>query len=196
MARTDELRFRRLAVTRTVASLQSHFLSMYASRTTQCRRGNDNSVECDSFQLGEMVKFFARLGSLSLASTMAGAEPLDAYPGNLEHAIEHLKKCPSYQIDSFHNRCGLRERLMPALNLIEKALKQVAICGACWNWDRTKVAWRGAKGPLVWSPLRLDGGSAAAARNLLGPWDGPDCMPSHLAARDMFLASERNWTWP
>jgi hypothetical protein len=192
----DKLRFRRLAVTRTVASLQLHFLSQYTSRTPECRLGYDNSVECDSFRLDEMVKFFARLSSLALTSTMAGSEPLNPYPGNLEHAIEHLRRCPSYQIDSFHNRCGLRERLLPALNLIKKPLKQVAICGACWNWYRTKVAWRGANGPLVWSPLRLDGAAAAARNSLLGLWHGPDCMPSHLAAGDMFLATERNWTRP
>lgn len=48
----EELQTRRSYVLDAVLSLQDHLLSLYTSRSRQCKLGYDTSPQCDSFQLG------------------------------------------------------------------------------------------------------------------------------------------------
>ncbi|KUJ21830.1 uncharacterized protein LY89DRAFT_681223 [Mollisia scopiformis] len=123
-----ELTYRRTCVLRTIASIQTQYLIIYSSKERQCKLGYDSSASCDSFQLGEMVKFLTRKGLLSLVPFQA-VSPEDpeyiwpeAYSGDIEYLIGVLRQCPSYQIDHNHGHCGLRTRLLPALDYIKSCI--------------------------------------------------------------------------
>ncbi|KAL2075709.1 hypothetical protein VTL71DRAFT_652 [Oculimacula yallundae] len=123
-----ELAFRRACVLRTIASIQDQWLQIYSSKDRQCKLGYDSSSSCDSFQLGEMIKFLTKKGLLSLVSFQA-ASPYDqdyswpeAYQGDIELLIGILRQCPTYQIDSNHGHCGLRNKLLPALDFIRTCI--------------------------------------------------------------------------
>ncbi len=101
---------------------------IYSSKERQCKLGYDSSSSCDSFQLGEMVKFLTKKGLLSLVPFQA-VSPEDpeyiwpeAYTGDIELLIGVLRQCPSYQIDHNHGHCGLRTRLLPALDYIKSCI--------------------------------------------------------------------------
>jgi hypothetical protein len=75
-----------------------------------------------------MVKFLAKKGLLSLVPFQA-ASPEDAdyiwpeaYTGDIENLIGILRQCPSYQIDKNHTHCGLRTKLLPALDYIKNCI--------------------------------------------------------------------------
>ena len=178
------MEFRRLAVIKTISSLQSHFLGLYSSGVLQCKMGYFESPKCDTYQLGEQVKFWARLGMMTLESTMAGSEAQDPYDGDIEKALQLLKQCPSYQIDKFHGHCGLRDRLLPCVSVLEKVIRLVGICDQCWQLRRTKAAWKGAQGALIWSPSGFEENFFSKRA----------CLQQHLVVRDMFLSSQKNWT--
>lgn len=79
-------------------------------------------------RLGEMIKFLTKKGLLSLVSFQA-ASPYDAdyswpeaYQGDIELLIGILRQCPTYQIDSNHGHCGLRNKLLPALDFIRTCI--------------------------------------------------------------------------
>lgn len=94
----------------------------------QCKLGYDSSSSCDSFQLGEMVKFLSKKGLLYLVPLQA-VSPEDteyiwpeAYTGDVDVLIGILRQCPSYQIDKNHKHCGLRNKLLPALEYIKACI--------------------------------------------------------------------------
>ncbi|KAI9051427.1 hypothetical protein LZ554_004473 [Drepanopeziza brunnea f. sp. 'monogermtubi'] len=123
-----ELAYRRACVLRTIASIQDQFLQIYSSKERQCKLGYDTSSSCDSFQLGEMIKFLTKKDLLSLVSFQA-ASPYDAdyiwpeaYIGDIELLINILRQCPQYQIDSNHGHCGLRTKILPALDFIRTCI--------------------------------------------------------------------------
>ncbi|PNS17399.1 Mitochondrial import inner membrane translocase subunit tim50 [Sphaceloma murrayae] len=200
----DELHFRRCALLDTIQSLQSYFLAQYTSRTRQCRLGYDSSAACDSFQLGEMVKFFTRSGTLSLSGGLVSHPPLSAgdqssahmkedfeppmHEGDLLDLLEKLRMCPEYQIDSNHHHCGIRIRLLPALAVIEKAIEGAGICADCWKDWRPEYSWREAKRPLIWRR------EERAVMTGLDP--ARRCLNRHLGMRDMCLARDRVWEKP
>lgn len=115
---------------RTIASIQNQALSLYSSKELQCKLGYGSSASCDSFQLGEMVKFLSRKSLLFLISFQPAvlddySESLnwpEAYTGDIDTLIAILRQCPSYQLDENHNHCGLRSRLLPALDYIKSCL--------------------------------------------------------------------------
>ncbi|KAJ4291983.1 hypothetical protein N0V90_009881 [Kalmusia sp. IMI 367209] len=80
----DELIQRREYILETINSLQSHFLKLYTSGERQCKLGYDTSVQCDSFQLGEMVRFFTRLGTLRLQGTIYDNTEPTYHTGDVE----------------------------------------------------------------------------------------------------------------
>lgn len=123
-----ELAYRRACVLRAIASIQNQYLQLYSSKERQCKLGYGSSSACDSFQLGEMVKFLTRKGLLSLVPFQASS-PYDsdyiwpdAYSGDIEYLIGLLRQCPSYQIDSHHGHCGLRTKLLPALDFVKTCI--------------------------------------------------------------------------
>lgn len=178
----EELAYRRDCILEAVQALQAHFLALYTSRDRQCKLGYDSSAQCDSFQLGEMMRFFGRIGTLQLRGTIIDVvEPSEPYAGDLTNLLDTLRQVPEYQIDKFHTHCGIRTRLVPLLDLLQKCINHAAICAECWQEHRAEYSWIGAKRPLVWkksdSRLWEDGHGAR-----------------HTGIRDLFTASERQWS--
>ncbi|KAF2469774.1 uncharacterized protein BDR25DRAFT_263143 [Lindgomyces ingoldianus] len=203
----DEMIQRREYILETVNSLQSHFLKLYTSGERQCKLGYDSSIQCDSFQLGEMVRFFTKLGTLRLQGTIYDPAEPDHYSGDINRLLESLRQCSSYQVDRNHSHCGLRVRLLPLLDLIQIHLSldtgslDIGICGECWSRNRPSYAWSLAKRPVLWTQSRsLTGNRTLASlpkkkvqtREHQG--SPGSCLPRHLIVRDMFMAAERDWT--
>jgi len=178
----NELAYRRDCILDTVQSVQSHFLTLYTSKDRQCRLGYDNSPQCDSFQLGEMVRFFMRVGTVHVQGLFVDAkEPAPAYDNDVSTLLDLLRQVPEYQIDKFHTHCGIRTRMTPMLDLISLCLQYVGICAECWHNARREHAWVDAKRPLLWKRADL---------NLRDQ----KCSTTHASIRAMFMASERLWT--
>ncbi|KAF4636792.1 hypothetical protein G7Y89_g1300 [Cudoniella acicularis] len=146
-----ELAHRRACVLRTISSVQMQCLSLYASKERQCRLGYESSGPCDSFQLGEMIKFLTKKGLLSLIPFQA-VSPEDsdyiwpeAYSGDIENLVVLLRQCPSYQINKHHTHCGLRTKLLPALEYIKSCIE----AGVGIKFGRVKSDWSREKWSLV-----------------------------------------------
>lgn len=184
----EELMLRRDSLLETIQSMQTHFLGLYSSRARQCRLGYDSSPECDSFQFGEMVRFFLRAGTLRLENTIipSNASTADApvsYDGDIHIMIDRLKQIPEYQVDRNHSHCGIRTKLVPLADLITACMLQVGICGECWAEDRHSHAWLGAKRPLKWRK-GVDGVVLRSQEH----------GKRHASIRDFFLASDKDWS--
>jgi len=143
-----ELSHRRACILRTLAGLLSHFLTLYTSTDRKCRLGYDSSPACDSYQLGEIVKFLSKKGLLSLIPFQAVSpeDPEYVWPepfaGDIEHLIGLLRQCPSYQIDKNHTHCGLRSKILPALTAIQSCIDTgIGIKVMHWKTDRTSETW-------------------------------------------------------
>ena len=176
----EELAYRRECVLETIQSLQSHFLTFYTSRERQCKLGYDTSGQCDSFQLGEMIRFFSRTGTLQLQGTIIDANeaPLP-YAGDLHALIDTLRQVPEYQI-KFHTHCGIRTRMIPLLDFLETALQFIGICPDCWQEHRGEYAWVESKRPLLW-------------RRQDFRFKVQDHSSRHADIRALFTATERHW---
>ncbi|KAK5132384.1 hypothetical protein LTR08_009155 [Meristemomyces frigidus] len=178
----EELAYRRECVLETIQSLQSYFLGLYTSRERQCKLGYDSSPQCDSFQLGEMVRFFMKVGMLQLQGAVFDAsEPPVPYEGDLHVLLDTIRQVPEYQIDRNHSHCGIRTRLIPLLDLLQECLYYIGICPECWQDDRSQYAWTDAKRPLVWKKQHF------RVRT-----QGHDTRHGELRA--MFNATERDWS--
>lgn len=191
----EELLARREYVLETIQSVQSHFLALYTSRERQCKLGYDSSAECDSYQLGQMVRFFKKAGTLSLSGSIIPAAAEDEaaeqpYQGDVADLIESLRQCPEYQIDKNHGHCGLRTRLMPLLDLIEYSITEVGVCALCWQECRHEYAWSRVKRPLIW---KRDSAGASMLRHYKTQ-QAQRHLSKHLDTRDMFMAKDRLWT--
>ncbi|KAL2259651.1 hypothetical protein VTK26DRAFT_6610 [Humicola hyalothermophila] len=149
-----ELQHRRDCILNTIASVPRHFLRLYTtSRTRQCQLGYDSSASCDSYQLGEMVKFLVSRGLLflvdffSLHSSIMYDNSTDtttaAAVADVGHVLATLRQCPSYQIDKHHTNCGLRTRMLPALEHIQAMLSSnvVSVSRQAWARDRAAASW-------------------------------------------------------
>lgn len=179
----EEMASRRTYVLETIQSLQTHFVRLYTSRERQCKLGYDSSAQCDSYQLGEMIRFFTRVRTIQMqGAIIEDAEPPAPYAGDLYLLLDTLRQVPEYQIDKFHSHCGIRTRLVPLLDLLQECLQHVGVCAECWSERRVEYAWMEAKRPLVWrrQELRL---------KPMGSNHG-----QHASLRAMFMASERDWT--
>lgn len=178
----EELAFRRECVLETIQSIQSYFLGLYTSRDRQCKLGYGSSAQCDSFQLGEMMRFFSRIGTLQFQGTLYdSSESTAPYDGDLFVLLDTLKQVPEYQIDKFHTHCGIRTRVLPLLDSLQECLQFIGICPDCWQADRTRYAWIDSKRPLNWKRqnFRLRGQS---------------CENMHAGVRELFTATERDWS--
>lgn len=107
----------------------------------------DSSVACDSFQLGEMIRFFVNKNMFTFLSPIAppsdeDLDELTGYEGDIEQLIKDLRQCPSWQYDQNHAHCGLRTRLIPALDYIQAMLNQgVSIDWKAWKRDQVAASW-------------------------------------------------------
>ncbi|KAH6610268.1 hypothetical protein Trco_000288 [Trichoderma cornu-damae] len=141
----EELQYRRQCVLNTIASVQRHFLGLYCSKERQCKLGYDSSAACDSFQLGQMLKFLASKNLLFLVDFSPSS--LEAVPDsamtNIDELLATLKQCPGYQVDKHHTNCGLRIRIEPIIDYIRAMLSAsgTSIAHADWKKRRSEVSW-------------------------------------------------------
>lgn len=199
----DEMIQRREYILETINSLQAHFLRLYTSGERQCKLGYDTSLQCDSFQLGEMVRFFHKIDTVRLQGKIYdNTEPV-YYLGDIDRLLMSFRQCSNYQVDNNHSHCGLRSRLLPLLDLVQNQLSldtgslDIGICADCWEHHRSEYAWSLAKRPLMWaSPRALLGNRAVPNGNARrGHQRSPSsCLSRHVAVRDLFMAVERDWT--
>ncbi|KAH7272159.1 hypothetical protein MRS44_002665 [Fusarium solani] len=141
----EELRFRRECILNTIASVQRHFLALFSSRERQCKLGYDSSAACDSFQLGQMLKFLVGKNLLFLVDYSPAS--LNTVPDTamieIEELLSTLQQCPSYQVDKHHTNCGLRVRLEPIVGYMRSMLSAnvVPISYASWKKQRAETSW-------------------------------------------------------
>ncbi|KAK0626770.1 hypothetical protein B0T14DRAFT_421053 [Immersiella caudata] len=144
----SELSHRRSCILNALASIPRHFLNLYTSKQRQCKLGYDSSASCDSFQLGEMIKFFLSHHLISLTdfspSSLEEIPLQDHFAAVDVHAIvNQLKQCGGYQIDKHHTNCGLRTRVSPVLAYVGTMLSSnvVAVQRAAWKKQRDLTSW-------------------------------------------------------
>ena len=179
----EELISRREYLLDTIGSMQTHFVKLFAFQPNQCRLGYDTSPACNSFQLGEMVRFFARKGTLSLQNSIFPTEQPVAWEGDIENLISTLREIPSYQIDSNHMHCGARNRLLTALATVP-SFPQMGVCWSCWQTNRHQESWlespSGGKWAInQWKPIQAI---------------EPQGCASHRKTKAMYTAEKRDWT--
>ncbi|KAI4697507.1 uncharacterized protein J4E84_000637 [Alternaria hordeiaustralica] len=199
----DELIQRREYILETINSVQAHFLKLYTSGERQCKLWYDTSLQCDSFQLGEMVRFFSKIDTVRLQGKIYDNTEPTYYLGDIDRLLSSLRQCSNYQVDSNHGHCGLRGRILPLLDLIQNQLSldtgslDIGICAGCWNNHRSEYAWQLAKRPVMWAhPKSLTGNRAltTAVVRKSHQRTPSSCLSRHVAVRDLFMAVERDWT--
>lgn len=181
----EELAYRRQLALETIQSLQQHHIALFTSRERQCRLGYENSAQCDSFQLGEMIRFFtSRAQTLSILGTITGEEHCpEPYEGSLYVLLDTLKQIPEYQIDRYHTHCGIRTHFVPLVGLIETALPKVGVCAECWQESGKECLWLYRRRPVLWK--RSVGGFTGGR---IGHGAGRARMG------EMFAATQREWS--
>ncbi|KAI1376015.1 hypothetical protein F4677DRAFT_420027 [Hypoxylon crocopeplum] len=192
----QELQFRRQCILNTIASVQRHFLKLYASRERQCKLGYDSSAACDSYQLGEMFKFLTNRNLIFLVDFSPGSLDTIADTSLLqvESILSTLRQCPSYQIDKNHTNCGLRTRILPILDFIQGLLSANSI-------PITRISWKSNRPAVAWMPSGTENGAPVEervfrfTRSLAGDQRlrFENAMGADKFARDVFTA--RSWDW-
>lgn len=89
------------------------------SRERQCKLGYDSSTSCDSYQLGELVKFLSGHSLMFLsdfAPSLADDNYIDYAAVDINHIISKLKQLPGYQIDKNHRNCGPRSDMLTIMH--------------------------------------------------------------------------------
>lgn len=101
-----------------------------------------------------MVKFLCSRDLLFLSDF--GPSSLDSLPEtatlDLPAVVDALKQCPEYQLDGNHNRCGLRSRMLPALEMLGGVLgsaEAVCVNPARWRSDRERESWTARGGGIT-----------------------------------------------
>ncbi|KAI1156565.1 hypothetical protein F4825DRAFT_446417 [Nemania diffusa] len=206
----QELQYRRNCILNTLASVPRHFLALYTSARSarQCQLGYDSSVACDSYQLGEMVKFLMNKGLFALADFSPGS--LDAVADTARllpvgTAVAALRQCPAYQIDKNHANCGLRTRMLPILDFVEGLLSanSVPVSRAAWKSNRAAHAWMPPGSGETETRGKMDGGGGEEGerpfrftRALAGDqrFRFENAMGADKFARDVFTATSWDWT--
>ncbi|KAF9870498.1 hypothetical protein CkaCkLH20_11988 [Colletotrichum karsti] len=192
-----ELQYRRECVLNTIASIQRHFLGLYSSRGMQCKLGYDTSAACDSFQLGQMLKFFTSKELMGMVDF--GPSSLDNIPDSsvvdVEEILAALKQVPSYQIDKHHTNCGIRTRLEPILEYVRSMLSStvLSISQVDWKNDRETATWVPAE---IRTSLGREEKKFEFTRSLAGDqrlrYEGN--MYADKMARKLFTAEKWDWT--
>ncbi|KAH7321208.1 hypothetical protein B0I35DRAFT_477715 [Stachybotrys elegans] len=193
----QELQYRRECVLNTVASIQKHFLNLYLSKERQCKLGYDSSGACDSFQLGQMIKFLTskKLAFLvdfspsSLDDDVADSSRLD-----IDQLLQALRQAPNYQIDKHHTNCGLRIRIDPILDYVSAMLSAsvVSISLAEWRKNRADVSWAQAENESRHGAGKTFLFTRALANDQRLRFEGH--MYANKMARELFTASAWDWT--
>lgn len=168
--------------------------------------GYDSSPACDSFQLGEMIKFLTRKSLLFLVPFQA-VSPEDPeyvwpepYTGDIEHLIGLLRQCPSYQLDKNHSHCGLRAKILPGLEYIRDCIDTgIGIKVMRWRSDRAAHSWIASKpaNGKVRKPFMVGEEEDVAGfdftKSRSGMELGPNSFNADKSAKSLFTA--KNWMW-
>ncbi|OLN92136.1 hypothetical protein CCHL11_01642 [Colletotrichum chlorophyti] len=193
----SELQFRRECVLNTIASIQRHFLALYSSRERQCKLGYDSSSACDSFQLGQMFKFFT--SKELMGAVDFGPSSLDNIPDSsvidIEEILAALKQMPSYQIDKHHTNCGIRTRLEPILGYIRSMMSSTTL-------SISQVDWKNNRASATWIPADdtpnsdKEGHKFEFTRSLASDQrlQYKDNMYADKMARKLFTADKWDWS--
>ncbi|KAK3387603.1 hypothetical protein B0H63DRAFT_470490 [Podospora didyma] len=191
-----ELQYRRECILNTIASIQRHFLQLYTSRTRQCKLGYESSSSCDSYQLGEMVKFLVGRDLLQLVdfSTNSFGEIKDHSTVEIGQIIVTLRQCSGYQIDKNHTNCGLRIRLLPILDYIQSMLSSniISISRPTWKKDRDSVSWFPSEEVDDHSEPTVFRFTRSTAMDQRFRFEG--AMATDRLARTLFTADQWDWT--
>lgn len=171
---------RRLNLLQTLSSLQKQIFNLYIDKPNQCRLGYDTSPACNMFQLGQATRFFVQKGMTTMESGFIRESETGMMIGNTLDVITTLRACPERQIDSNHQHCGVRSKLIAGLDLIVP-LVQVGICGECWKQDSHAESWDRSPCGDKWL-------YAAPGRALTG-------CEVHRRAKEMYTAKERDWMY-
>ncbi|ORY55096.1 uncharacterized protein BCR38DRAFT_357137 [Pseudomassariella vexata] len=193
----EELQHRRECILNTIASVQRHFLKLYTSRTRQCKLGYDSSAACDSYQLGEMLKFLTNKNLMFLVDfSPASLDSIaDTSLLQIDPVLATLRQCPSYQIDKNHTNCGLRTRILSIVDFLQALLSANSIPIA-------RMQWKTSRHTATWIPtdnekdkegvpklFRFTRAVAGDQRLRFEHAIGADKF-----ARDVFTAPDWNWT--
>ena len=172
--------------------------------------GYDSSSACDSFQLGEMVKFFTGRNLLFLVNFSPASQDAirDFAAVDVAGLMDTLRQTPAYQIDKHHKNCGLRSRIVPILDYIRTMLSSntVPLNLPDWKKKRKDVTWQ--VGPLAEDGGRhpkkkdFDAGGAderkifrftrSVATDQRLRYEG--AMAADSMAKQLFLAEDWDWT--
>jgi len=207
-----ELAFRRYCILRTISSLVTYFLDLYTSRDRKCKLGYGNSAACDSFQLGEMIKFFSRKRLVSLTPATSPDAPNDpnhvwpeALTKDINYVLATLRQCPTYQIDENHKHCGLWSKLYPRLEYIQSMLRgNIGISLSSWKDRRESHTWTRLEAELekdrkvfIVNNRVLDTKESTfefRKRGVDPRFRVEDMMIADRLARELFMAVEWDWT--
>ncbi|KAJ5725266.1 uncharacterized protein N7483_006623 [Penicillium malachiteum] len=232
----EELYYRRQCVMNTITDLQAYFMRAYgvlddpnprpspapnrmlgaafstSTQTTQfqCRGGMGNSSQCDTFELGQMIRFFAmRSRTVFLGSNIIdpdfNLDPLGSDDGvdftqqgpaseSIISIISTLRRYPDYQVDSYHGSCGVRRRLLPIIPCIEKYLLDAqALLGVDYRiWSspvsRCEAEWIGGMKNLT---VDIRQGIIASISSTSGKLIRFSTAAEY--AKTLFTAKSRNW---
>lgn len=198
----DEMIQRREYILQTIESLQAHFFKLYTSGDRQCKLGYDTSLQCDSFQLGEMIRFFIKIDTIRMQGKIYDNTEPTYFQGDIERLLATLRQTSSYQINGNHAHCGLRVRLLPLLDLLQDYISlssgnmDIGVCSDCWSNRRSEYAWSLAKRPVLWTVPRNLGSMRAPMANgtVRRQQNTGACLSRHVVVRDLCTAAERNWT--
>ncbi|KAL8826485.1 MAG: hypothetical protein Q9191_003773 [Dirinaria sp. TL-2023a] len=147
--------------------------------------GYDSSPACNSYQLGQMVRFFRRTNTLEFESTLYTAGESIPCKRNILEVIAALRACPEYQIDENHKHCGIRKRFVSALQSIAPE-EQAGICARCWSEDAAGESWQRHPAGGAWEYMP----NAEPMRSA----DIPRGCLAHRRAKAMYTAMSRDWT--
>ena len=183
---------RRNCILATISSIQDHFLRLYASKTRHCKLGYDSSSQCDSFQLGEMVRFFVKRGTLELQSRLFESQGCHSYIGSINVLLTSLGDCPEYQIDQYHKHCGLRSQFRPAIEFLKFNCRYQGVCMSCWRLDKRCYSWLEHPTSKEWLFLPEMKVGRIGPPPAIVPTSA--CSNLHSPHRVLFTSQRRNWT--
>lgn len=144
-----ELQYRRECILNTIASVQRHFLKKYLSRHRQCKLGYDSSASCDSYQLGEFIKFLSSHDLLFLSDFSPHSfddNAADYAAVDVNQIITKLKQLSGYQVDKFHRNCGPRSEVLTIMDYIQGMLSSniISVSRTAWKKNRDLTSWDSA----------------------------------------------------
>lgn len=192
----------------------------FRPRQFQCRMAFGNSSACDAFHLGQMTRFFTlRTKTVFLGSSLIdpdfdpeddSSHDPDAFnstdrqnsgpPADITAIIASLKTFPDYQIDPSHTGCGVRRRIVPPLDCVEKFVADSrGLLGVFFRHTPSSSSSPSPLASVAWTNRSLPRAKAVDIRSsrihAIYNTSGPSRLASSQEdeARLLFTAKKRNW---